>query len=185
MKTTLALLLPIILVAGCIGGGSNSATPDTGLFLGVFDNEPEAAAIPTLPIGLMLGDGETADTVALAVTIKNIEVSDSYTTDQGTITAGEGKTFVLADVTIVHKANGEIEAGRDKLFVADGGMVGSYPSSYSGNNGLVGSTLLSGGQTISGRAAFEVQKGLEGLRIVYHFGPHITVTNMVGWHVPG
>ena len=178
MQKTILFLLPVILVAACVGSSG------TGL-VGTSVVEEKAAPAPvedkTLPIGLTLAVGDSASTYSYDVIVTSAQITKSYATGSGTVTAPAGKKFILIDAKIDQKADMAVNIGRSNFFATDKGMITQYPSSYAGNDGLVGLTILAPGESISGKAAFEVPENIQGPIVVYNFGAEITVTNMVGW----
>lgn len=185
VEKAILAILSIILIAGCIGeSSSGTGLAGSSLVQNILEpDEPAQAEIPKLPIGLTLSVGEPASTSVLAVTVKEAEIVKSYDADTGTVTAPEGRAFILIDATIQQNGPYTIDAGRDKFFVTGKDMVDKYGGSYAGTDGLIGTTALEGGKAVSGKAVFEIPETLEGPIVVYEFGTQITVTNMVGWKV--
>lgn len=167
------------MIAGCIGTGPVAQIGTQDAVQDAAPPEPQP-----FPIGLTLGVGSAANTAVLDVNVLSAQVTKSYTSDDKTVTAPAGKTFIVIEAEIKQKGPLEIEVGRGKFFATDADMFDKYPSSYAGTDGLVGSTILTGGESITGKAAFEVPEGLQGMKVVYEFGADITVTNMVAWNLP-
>lgn len=161
------LIVLLVVLASLAGGGSRgSATPQAGQAASGQNGAAaggQAAAQPTAAGGRVVRVGERVESAGVAITVNSANRTQSLSQFQQ---AGQGKTFIVADVTVEN-------AGRDRapynplyFKVKDAGDF-EYSGSLVGDDRQLKSGELPRGERVGGTVAFEVPAAATGLVMSY------------------